>query len=293
MRHTSPIEKKGVPKSKIPEPTNDKSTKIWSIGPRQTKAKIRLQFRALTRKKLAKQESVDWKFQRLRPEFLGGRKKRTAQPGLVASMQRPYGRPNPPPMVLRPKLPNHPRLVLRLKPANSPPLVFRPKPPNCPSPVLRTQPANPRACLARLTNWSWRVSDLYQAWCFWLPSWLDRRHLHHPCKCVYGIRQVPRCHCLLPWLCRCRLNHQCTLALVHVPKCQPPRLVTWPPRPSVQASQPSFTATSPSTQHVPIWPSPRRRPPPLRSTPVHHKSIDMLHNTLNAEPLNTTPPTSH
>jgi hypothetical protein len=43
----------------------------------------------------------------------------------------------------------------------------------------------------------------------------------------------------------------CTLALVDVSRCQPLRLVTRPPGPSVQASRPSFTAPGPSAQHVP------------------------------------------
>jgi hypothetical protein len=43
----------------------------------------------------------------------------------------------------------------------------------------------------------------------------------------------------------------CTLALVDVPKCQPLRLVTRPPSPSVQALRPSFIAPSPSARYVP------------------------------------------
>jgi hypothetical protein len=74
----------------------------------------------------------------------------------------------------------------------------------------------------------------------------------------------------------------CTLALVDVPKCQPPQLVTWPPGPSVQALCPSFTAPGPSAWHVPTWPSPRRRPPSPSSTPAHHKSRDMLHDPTHA-----------
>ena len=49
----------------------------------------------------------------------------------------------------------------------------------------------------------------------------------------------------------------CTLALVNVPRCQPPWLVLRRSSPSVQASRPSFTAPGPSARHVPTCPSPR------------------------------------
>jgi hypothetical protein len=66
------------------------------------------------------------------------------------------------------------------------------------------------------------------------------------------------------------------------PRYQPPRLVTRHPGLSVQASYPSFTAPGLSAQHVPTWPSPRRRPPPPSSTPIHHKPRDMSHNPTHA-----------
>jgi len=74
------------------------------------------------------------------------------------------------------------------------------------------------------------------------------------------------------------------------PRCQPPRLVTRPPGPSVQASRPSFTAPGPSARHVPTWPSPCRRPPPPSSTPAHHKPRDMLHNPTHAMVSSQTQP---
>jgi len=62
------------------------------------------------------------------------------------------------------------------------------------------------------------------------------------------------------------------------PRCQPLRLVTRPPGLSVQASRPLFIALGPSVWHVSTWPSLRRRPPPLSSTPAHHEQRDMLHD---------------
>jgi hypothetical protein len=80
------------------------------------------------------------------------------------------------------------------------------------------------------------------------------------------------------------------LCLLMSPKCQPPRLITWPPGPSVQASRPSFTATGPSAWHVPTWPSAHHRPPPPSSTPTHHKPRDMLHNPTHAMVSSQTQP---
>jgi hypothetical protein len=54
------------------------------------------------------------------------------------------------------------------------------------------------------------------------------------------------------------------------PRCQPPRLVTRPPGPSVQASRPSFTAPSPSTQHILL---------DLHLTIDHRIRAPHLHNT--------------
>jgi hypothetical protein len=82
----------------------------------------------------------------------------------------------------------------------------------------------------------------------------------------------------------------CTLALVDVPKCQPLRLVTRPPSPSVQALRPSFIAPSPSARYVPTWPLPRHRPPPPSFTSTHHKSRDMLHNPTHAMVSSQTQP---
>ena len=82
----------------------------------------------------------------------------------------------------------------------------------------------------------------------------------------------------------------CTLALVDVPRCQPPQLVTRPPGPSVQASRPSFTTPGPSARHVPTCPSPHRRPPHPSSTPAHHKPRDMLHNPTHAMVSSQTQP---
>jgi hypothetical protein len=96
--------------------------------------------------------------------------------------------------------------------------------------VLRTKPPNPRCR---------RVSDLPPSMTP-SPSSLTR---------PTGLRQVPwhhRLHLDLAYAVFITM-YTCTR---RCPKCQPPRLVTRPLGPSVQASRPSFTTPGPSARHV-------------------------------------------
>jgi hypothetical protein len=96
--------------------------------------------------------------------------------------------------------------------------------------ILRTKPPNPRCR---------RVSDLP-------PS---MTHSSSSLTRPTGLRQVPRRN-------RLHLDLADTVFIImytctrRCPKCQPPRLVTRPLGPSVQASRPSFTTPGPSARHV-------------------------------------------
>jgi hypothetical protein len=137
--------------------------------------------------------------------------------------------------------------VLRLKPVNPPPMVSRPKPPNpLASSVLHTRPPPLDMCHRRS-----RPAGHQVLW-----ASLD---LH-----VLYLDLVNTVTPKYTWACWC-------------PRCQPPRLVTRPPGPSVQASCPPFTAPSLSARHVPTWPSLCYWPPPSSFTPAQHKPKDMSH----------------
>jgi hypothetical protein len=137
--------------------------------------------------------------------------------------------------------------------------VLRPKPVNLPSMVLRPKPPNPLAS-----------SVLYTCpppleMCHHHPRLAGRQVLWAPLN-LYVLR-LDSVNTVTPmYTCACRC-----------PRSQPPRLVTRPPCPSVQASRPPFTTLGPSARHVSTWPSPHRQPPPPSSTPTQHKPRDMSH----------------
>jgi hypothetical protein len=141
--------------------------------------------------------------------------------------------------------------VLRPKPVNPPPMVLKPKPPNpLGSSVLHTRPPP-------LDTGHHRPRPAGR-WVLWAP--LDLHVLR-----LDSVNTVT-----LMYTCACRY-----------PRCQPPRLVTRPPGPSVQASCPPFTAPDLSARHVSTWPSPRRRPPPLHACTTQAKRHVDNHSSQN------------
>jgi hypothetical protein len=113
------------------------------------------------------------------------------------------------------------------------------------------------------------------------PPQLDACH-HHPWSPDHQVFQSLHSTCMSAVLTRSTRSLPCTLALVDVPRCQPPWLVTRPTSPLIQPSRLSFIAPGPLARHVPTCPSFHRRPPPPSSTPAHHKPRDMLHNLIHA-----------
>jgi hypothetical protein len=110
--------------------------------------------------------------------------------------------------------------VLRPKPVNSPPMVLWPKLPNpLASSVLHTRTSPLDTCHRHPRSTG----------CHVLRAPLD---LH-----VLRIDSVNMVTPMYTCTCRC-------------PRCEPPRLVTRPPGPSVQASHPSFNTPSPSARHI-------------------------------------------
>jgi hypothetical protein len=112
-------------------------------------------------------------------------------------------------------------------------------------------------------------------------------------QCMPRLCQVPWCHRSPPWLAHRHLHHHpCTLALP-VPNVSRKRSVLQPMVPRCKLYCPPFTAPSLSRTDSTLDLLHCRRPS-WRTQHLHiHKPRDMLHNTLNATQLNTTPLVSH